>query len=264
MVTTLSTAQIETVRDLARLWPNQEFTLIGALALSLVLDGYERQTNDIDITLIVPPDTVHRQLLSLPGWTPSQGVDHEWRSRTGGNVHVLPISEEDLRAGEMTWPRSGRRMSVIGMGLAFEHRQSVVVAEDVSIAVATVPCIVTLKAVSFQDRPYVRERDLGDIAEAMERYVADEDDRRWSQETEALAHEDISPYLLGKDVRTISGARELESMVALIDRVESESDGGRAQAAMLRLAPPSVRFRPVDLLRRVAAFRRGLEPGEAL
>jgi len=243
------------------LWPNQEFTLIGALALTVGLDGYERQTNDIDITLIVPPETVRERLLTLPGWTPSGHADHEWTSSAGAKVHILPITENDLLAGELTWPWSGRKMSVVGMHLAFKHRVPVLIEKEVSIQVATVPCIVALKSVSYGDRPYGRERDLGDFAEAMVKYVSDLEDRRWSSETEFLDADEVSSFLLGKDVGTICGPRELQCIYTLLDKVETESDGGRAQATMLRLSPPSLRYRPENLLRQVASFRSGLEMG---
>jgi len=258
MVERLAVAQRATLIELAQLWPNQEFTLIGALALHLALAGYERQTNDIDITLILPPQLVRDRLQSLNGWAPSPGIDHEWRSRSGSKVHVIPITEDALQSGEMTWPESGRRMSVKGMHLAFEHRETVIVEGALSVAVATVPCIVALKAVSYGDRPYARERDLGDIAEALEKYIADDDDRRWTPETEMLLHEDCSAFLLGKDVCAITDDDERGSVTSLVEMVELETDGGRAQATMLKLAPPSLRYRPADLLQRLSAFKRGL------
>jgi predicted nucleotidyltransferase len=259
VVTGFSAAQADALRGLARIWPNREFTLIGALALRASLAGYQRQTNDVDVTLILPPDVARQRLASSPGWTPVVQTDHEWRSPAGTRVHVLPIPADALRAGELIWPQSGRRMNLAGMRHAFSQRVVCDIGSGTTITVATVPCVTLLKAVAFLDRPRERERDLGDLAEVLEGYIGDESDRRWTRETEGVAHEDVSAFLLGLDTGGFADAAERDLLFQLLGVIREERDGGYAQAAMLRLAPPALRGRPEVLLRRLGAFERGLQ-----
>lgn len=258
MVAPLTADQVGALADLSHLWPATNFALIGALALRLQLPGFVRQTNDVDVTVALPPDAVRSMLLTIPGWRPNPRLDYEWRTPAETRVHVIPLSQEALSRGELVWPATGRRMSTLGMRLTLSEVSAMELAPGVRVNVAGVPAVTVLKAIAYQDRPLERERDLADVAEIIERYIGDDDDRRWSPDAGGRSHDEVSAFLLGRDIRGIVNDQERSMVLALLDRIEGETDGGRAQAGMLRLAPPSFRDRPDDLLLRVAALRAGV------
>lgn len=255
----LSQGHLRTFRDLAQLGSPFDLSLIGALALACALPRFRRQTNDIDLTIALPLEQANAAMAQLPGWTQTGRAEYEWRSAGGNLVHAIPVDSLSLERGFLVWPNSGRRMSLVGMRHAFESTYELEVAPDVTVRSASVPAVMLMKAVAYQDRPRERERDLDDFSTVMDIYVDDLDARRWD-EAEGVTHEDASAYLLGRDVGRIANSAELESVESFVRIL---LDDGVAQATLIRVSPPLLRANPQDVLARLRAFQQGLLAGAA-
>ena len=141
-MTRLLPEQAETLRQLAGLWRDTPFVLIGANALALQLDLEWRQTNDLDFVVSIALEDYPAGLQSLPGWhrRPRAG-EHAWLSPTGVQVDVVPAGPGLLRAGSLTWPQTGYQMNLVGLRLAFDHHVLIEVDERCSVRVAATPAV---------------------------------------------------------------------------------------------------------------------------
>ena len=157
-----TTRQCQALRQLAELWTDTKFCLIGASALACQI-ALPRQTDDLDISVSVSLDELAAGLRRLEGWKENPSKEHEWLSPAGIKVDVLPAGPSLLAAGEIIWPGTGARMNLTGLRLALETGMMFEVESRLSIPIAPVEVIAVLKMISYLDRPGARERDLHDL-----------------------------------------------------------------------------------------------------
>lgn len=242
------------------MWVDTPFCLIGAGALSCHLEQYWRQTYDLDISVSVSLEALPAMLDGLPGLTRHPEREHEWRGAGGVKLDIIPADTAALETGEIVWPKSQARMSLIGFRLAFEHRAPFEIAPALAIDVAPVPVLGLLKIVAYQERPHDRERDLADLAHVLEEYLGDDDSRKFSDELigAGIEYELASAYAFGADLGALVNRTERGVVEAFVARVRDERDAAGTQARMARLGPRSWSSEPEALLARIEAFERGL------
>jgi predicted nucleotidyltransferase len=199
-VNPLTKDQADALRQLADLWKDTRFCLIGASALACQME-LPRKTGDLDISVSVSLDELEAALPRLHAWRRNPGKEHEWLSPKGIKVDVLPAGPALIAAGEIVWPGTGARMNLTGMRLALERGVTFEVEAGLWIPVAPVPVIAVLKMVSYLDRPAERERDLHDIAHILENYVSPDDERRFAPEVPCRSRYERQRVLLGLDLR---------------------------------------------------------------
>lgn len=252
--------QRQALRELAELWGSTRFCLIGASALACQMD-FNRQTNDLDISVSVTLDEVATRLSTLTGWKRNPKKEHEWRSPAGIQVDVLPAGESLLATGEVVWPESGARMNLAGLRLAFEKSFPFEIEHGVSIPLAPVAVIALLKMISYLDRPHERERDLEDLAQILENYVLPDDMRRFAPEVieAGVSYEAASAYLLGEDLAALTNDGERRLVETFVGRVSDEHHASGTQARMARLGPASWKQEPDELMERIDAFSAGFQ-----
>ena len=258
-MTVFTADQIEALRDFARLWSPERFAVIGASALACFMDMRWRKTHDLDLALATSLEDLSISLDSLPGWAPDPQIEHRWLAPGDVRVDIVPAGSEALQRGELIWPKSGRRMSLLGFRLAFEQSLPVQFSADLTVRVAPIPVLVVLKIAAYIEAPYERARDLEDIAYALEDFVGSATEERYSDEVidAGLTYEEVSPFLLGRRIGAIVNDAEKEMVEGFLRVVEEEGGGGGTQARMLVSGPPAWRRDPTTMLRCVRAFRRG-------
>ena len=101
--------------------------------------------------------------------------------------------------------RSGKELSLVGFDLALAHTVLVPVL-DVEVEVAELPAIVVLKMIAWLDRPEERRKDLGDLANVLDRALPDFDEQRWESPLVDVEVEDQSAFFVGRGVRAIAQA----------------------------------------------------------
>jgi predicted nucleotidyltransferase len=214
-----------------------------------------RGTADLDLTLAASLEDYLGQTLA-PGWRRDRWMEHRWYSPAGEIVDIIPAGPDLLQKGEVRWPRSGHKMSLTGIRLAFERQSPVLVAPDLTIMVAPIPVLTVLKIVAYHDRPAERERDLADLAYILTEYDADD---RFSDEVLGLglSYEEVGPYLLAKSIKDIINDVERKEMERFMNAVLDENDPNGIQVKLLSLGPPSWRRDPNELIQCVQAFSLG-------
>ncbi len=252
--------QIEALRTLGGLWGQESFVLIGATALDCFMEMDWRGTHDLDLSVALSMDEYRSGLATLAGWRRHPVLEHEWLAPGNVRVDIVPAGELQLKAGEIVWPGSGARMSTTGLRLAFNSSISVRLAKDLQIRVASPPAVTVMKMAAYLDRPAEREKDLEDIGHLLDTYVGDDDSRRFSDEVldHGLDYEQVSAFLLGKDIGVMSDAEDLEAVAVFFSRVRDEADPAATQARMLRSGPVSWNSDPVVMAARLEAFCLGL------
>lgn len=90
-------------------------------------------------------------------------------------------------------------MSLVGFDLALNHTLRVEVAgqNPFEVEVASLSALVVLKIVAWLDRPYEREKDLGDLGRVLSTALDDVDERRWEPPLIGEQFDDQSPFLWG-------------------------------------------------------------------
>lgn len=259
-MTTLPESQLEALRQLKGLWPQAKVSLIGASALTCLLPGFHRRTYDLDVTVAISVDALSSELRRLVGWKQDPQLEHRWLTPAGLKVDLIPAGDELLKAGKIVW-KSGQEMSLLGFRHAFTSISQLELAPGIHLDVASVPVIALLKMAAYQERPHDRRKDLGDIAIALEDYVSDDDPRRFSNEVleAGIRYEEVSPFLLGRDLAGLIDEIESRSVTRFISLAMGQGDGGMTQAVMLQEAPiPSWREHPDEFNAALKAFERGL------
>jgi predicted nucleotidyltransferase len=241
-----------------KLWGSDSFVLIGASALGCFIDMRWRQTKDLDLSVSISMDDYPAGLDRLQGWSRHPSREHEWTSPDGVRVDIVPCSERMLEAGEVIWPESGFRMSLVGFRLAFEHAQQIRV-DDLIVRVAPIPVVAVLKVIAYLDHPQLRDSDLEDLSHLLEGYLAEDEERRFSQEVidHDLSSEQTSAFLLGMDISAIVDSLERQSVSSFLERVVDEGSPEATQAHMMRLGPAPWREDPDLLLAAIQAFELG-------
>lgn len=258
-MTPFTTDQIVALRDLARLWTEERMVLVGASALRCFLQMSWRETEDLDLSIAATVEDAKAALTTLLGWSNDPRLEHRWRTGGGIAVDIVPADPQALARGYIDWPRSGLRMSLVGMRLAFERGVTVPVGEDFEVRVVPLHVLAVLKMVAYLDRPDAREKDLGDLAHIMHEYTDMDSDRRYSEEVpdDLTEFDDVGPFLLGRDVEAVVNAEERRRVLDFVAAIEDEAQGPRLLQRLALLGPTAWRD-PDTVLQRALAFRRGL------
>jgi len=250
-----SARQIDVLRQLTHLWAPERFVLIGAVTLGCFLDMRWRGTADLDLALAISLEEFLGEEL-VPGWRRDRWMEHRWYAPGGEIVDIIPAGPELLRSGEVEWPGTGHRMSLVGLRLAFERNVPVEVAPDLTIKVAPVPVLTVLKIVAYEDRPTERERDLADLAYIFTEY--DPEDRFADDVIDSgLSYDEVGPFLLARTIVAMVNDTERAHVNRFVREASDEDDPSGTHAKLLAAGPPSWRRNPDELMQCMRAFSRG-------
>jgi predicted nucleotidyltransferase len=215
-----------------------------------------RGTADLDLILAISLGEFLDERL-VPGWTRDRWMEHRWYAPGGEIVDIIPAGPELLRKGGVEWPRTGHRMSLVGLRLAFERGVPVTVAPDLIIKVAPVPVLTVLKIVAYHDRPAGRERDVADLAYILTEY---EPEDRFTDDVIdlGLSYDEVRPFLLARTIAAMVNDAERAAVNRFVREASDEDDPSGIQAKLLAFGPPSWRRNPDELTQCLRAFSRGL------
>jgi predicted nucleotidyltransferase len=249
--------QLEALSALSRLWSSEQFVLIGASALGCFMDMRWRQTYDLDLCVSLSMETYSEGLDLLPGWNRHPKLEHRWVAPGSVTIDIVPAVA--AATGELVWPESGFRMSVVGLRLAFDHFRVLPLAVDLEVKVALVQAIAVMKMVAYLDRPIEREKDLADLCFIFEGFLSETDERRFADEvfTQGLHYEETSAYYLGKEINLIVNPAERDAVSKFVTTVSDENGSSRALGRMAQLGPVGWQRDPDIVLNRLNAFDRG-------
>lgn len=249
------------LRELLTTLEPARFIVIGAAAISIHIDFTWRSTQDLDLC-VASDVTAYAPILERLGWHRDRDIPHRWRTPGGFRVDVLPGHPDLVRRGEVIWPESGARMSLVGFRLAFADAVAHEIGPGKTVQVASVPALFLLKIAAYLDRPWERESDLADLAHILHGWLSSEAPERWDDKVIALGldYDDVGPFLLGRRLGARVDAKELEIARRFLAKVEDRADAESTLNRMAQRAPHGWRD-PDRLQLRIHAFRRGFFSG---
>ncbi len=172
----------------------------------------QRETEDIDFALAVPDwaaFTALRECLIAGGaFEGSPKTAHRLRHRNGWPQDLVPFGGVESHDRKIVWPPQGEFvMDVFGFREALATAHPVLLPGDVQTRVVSLPALVLLKIVCWQDRHYAFPRkDANDLQMILHYYLESGNEARlwdefvdWTQD-DNFDYELAGPRMLGHDI----------------------------------------------------------------
>jgi predicted nucleotidyltransferase len=192
-----------------------DFYLLGAVARDIWMTGVHgntlgRITRDIDWAVMIPTEEVYtmlkKSLLDSGSFTPSRENEYVVIYKDGTPVDLLPFGGIE-REGKVTLLGIGLTIvQVSGFSEVYQHGTARIEFEEgQGFKVCTLPGIVLLKLIAFDDRPEKRSKDILDIASILKVYYSISDNEIFDQHFDLLDDgfepDKAAARLLGRQMR---------------------------------------------------------------
>jgi predicted nucleotidyltransferase len=208
------------------------FYLVGANAIALQIlkksnSKPPRGTKDIDFAIMVPTiakfEEIMDRLVSI-GFVRAKNAPNTLIFKNGATVvDILPFGKIEE---EFTENFNQRRIDlhVLGFSEVLADSESVLI-EDLLVDVPSLPGMVVLKLVSYQDRPEDRQNDVYDILYVIENFYSLQEDEILEKHFDII--ETLSDYdriLIAAQVLGRQASKYLKQNQKLKDKVVSEME----------------------------------------
>ena len=200
-----------------------DFYLIGALARDSWFsqdDIIARGTKDVDFAVFVPSrsdyDLLKENLIKNHGFIQSSGNEFALISPEGLKIDLLPFGEIENEDREVLL--EGKGLTSISLaGFEEVYKQGVRKIEygtQFEFKVATLPSIVMLKLIAYEDRSDERGKDIVDIQSILRYYDRIEDtliyDIHFDQLGEKGLSEELAARVIGREINQILSESDLD------------------------------------------------------
>ena len=197
-----------------------DFYLVGAVARDVWMSGINkieprRTTGDIDFAVfinnIATYDELREHLINEEGFFPYKGNNFVliWKGRT--QVDLLPFGAIEDENG---------RVSTNGIGLTNISLQGFIeiyeeglpelnLQAEHQFKFCTLPGIVLLKMIAFDDRPEHRRDDIKDISDILNHFFDMHDEEIWANHSDLFGEEEIdlkelAARVMGREIKKIT------------------------------------------------------------
>ncbi len=200
-----------------------DFYLVGATARDVWMKGIhdlppKRATSDIDFGIMIKDsfvfDNLKSYLIEEEGFIPSKGNEFVLIWKDKSQVDLIPFGDLESE-GIVTVKGTGfTSMNVEGFKEVYEQASEEIITEDQRFKVCTLPGIVILKLIAWDDRPEVRRDDIDDIAEIIKNYFHLNDEVIFEQHSDLFTDDielaEIASQFLGREIgKIVSGNPKL-------------------------------------------------------
>lgn len=194
--------------------------IVGATARDIILEyvyqaGIRRATDDIDFGVAVENWEQYEKLKSALIATEKFRADNKmeqrlWQGR-GINemkIDLVPYGGIESPVGTVTFPPTEFEMNTKGFAEAYQNSLKLKINDNAPIRIVSLPGLVILKFVAYDDRPFERQTDLQDIWYVMSNYLDAGNEDRLYEDSDLLADENfnfrtVGARLLGRDIAKI-------------------------------------------------------------
>ena len=191
--------------------------IVGATARDIILEyvyqaGIKRATDDIDFGVAVENWEQYKKLKSALIATGKFRADSKmeqrlWQGRgiDEMKIDLVPYGGIESPVGTVTFPPTEFEMNTKGFAEAYQNSLKLKINDNVPICIVSLPGLVMLKFVAYDDRPFERQTDLQDIWYVMKNYLDAGNEDRLYEDSNLLADENfdfrtVGARLLGRDV----------------------------------------------------------------
>jgi len=214
------------------------FLLIGAMARDMLLEhvhdmSKERRTMDVDIGVMVGSWAEFSEFsaaMTARGFERHLTVAHRFRSDKGIVIDVVPFGGLADANGYIYWPPDDNpMMRVTGFDDVLRHCLRVELGSGQVVNIVSLPGLVMLKLLAWNDRRYDSAKDAQDLALLLRLYGDFAKDRLFDSETELMERhgfdiEMAGAALLGQDIGSAaSGATALQLLSIMREKNENDT-----------------------------------------
>lgn len=207
-----------------------EFFGVGALARNIwFLENNltPRGTKDVDFGVYIPNADMYSKLklklINEYNYTSSSGNTFCLISPNGIAVDFLPFGEIENQGKVLIDGKGLTTIKLDGFKEVFEKGIKTVEIETQHINICTIPAVVLLKLIAFDDRPEHRIKDPLDIAAIIKEFPNIESDLLWEEYNHLydkdldLSHDEIGTVVIGSEIgKLICHNRQLLNRVLKI------------------------------------------------
>lgn len=197
-----------------------DFYLVGAVARDVWMSGINkieprRTTGDIDFAVFINNietyDELREHLINEEGFFPYKGNNFVliWKGRT--QVDLLPFGAIEDENGRVTTNGIGlTNISLQGFTEIYEEGLPQLNLEDEhQFKFCTLPGIVLLKMIAFDDRPEHRRDDIKDISDILNHFFDMYDEEIWANHSDLFGEEEIelkelAARVMGREIKKIA------------------------------------------------------------
>lgn len=197
-----------------------DYYLIGAVARDVWMSGIHRKlarktTNDIDFAVLINDkglfEKLKQHLISNADFVPSQENAFVliWKDKT--QVDLLPFGAIEDENRKVTVIGTGfTTVDVPGFSEVYDEGLPLMqLAERHHFKCCTLPGIVLLKLIAWEDRPEIRRDDILDISDILHHFFDMYDEEIWSNHSDLFGTEDvqlkwIAARVMGREMKKIA------------------------------------------------------------
>ncbi len=200
-----------------------DYYIIGAKARDAWFEKAKIQvtgTKDLDFAVMVGSEEEYQQifeyLVTNKGYTASTVNTYAIISPEGYVVDLLPFGAVEIDGGVTFAAQGSNEVKVNGFMEVYEGgTEEVEIIDGYAFQVATLPSIVLLKCIAYEDRPEMRIKDASDIAHILEHYYELGEDNIFGAHYDLYREgqpernpEQIAALVIGREIRIILGNNE--------------------------------------------------------
>ena len=197
-----------------------DFYLVGAVARDVWMNGINniaprRTTGDLDFAVLINDkgifEALKNYLINEEGFNPYKENSFVliWKDQT--QVDLMPFGEIEDEEGKVTIEGTGyTSIYVPGFNEVYEEGlPEVELAEMHRFKFCTLPGIVVLNLIAWDDRPEVRRDDINDISDILNHFFEMHDDEIWESHNELFQNENadlkhIAARVMGREMSKIA------------------------------------------------------------
>lgn len=195
------------------------FFIVGAIARNIWLAAHDERpmgTKDIDFAVYIPGKKEYLLLKE------KLQVDYRYHASTENNycmltpegrpIDLLPFGEIEEEGQVLIEGRGLSRISLEGFSEVHRYGLKQVSLGNEAYAVCTIPSVIILKLIAYDDRPEHRIKDVKDIDSICKSYPYLEQEYIWSEHFDLYAgnrsHEEVAMIVLGREILKIAAAND--------------------------------------------------------
>jgi len=193
-----------------------DYYVIGAVARDSWFtkeDVSSRTTKDVDIAVFLSDQSQYQKikdtLVSKYGFVESKTNAYALHTPFSYPIDLMPFGALEIDDSVKVEGQGLTVINVNGFQEVFRHGIIPVKAdEDFEFQVATLPALVLLKLIAYDDRPEHRVRDIQDVAQILTSYFDIESDLIYDQHSDLFSREDLdlvdySAITIGREIGLI-------------------------------------------------------------
>ena len=221
-----------------------DFYLLGAIARDTWYAKGQiesRATRDVDFAVYISKkekyDEVLEELITNHGFSEIKDVPFRLQTPFTFTIDIIPFGEISIDEAVFPDENWDRPIFVNGFEEIFRKATIQVIDEDdeLEFKVATLPAILLLKLIAYDDRPEKRTQDPQDIVQIIENYFEVEKEMIWEEHHDLFDEDteliEIGARVIGREIKQIiSENRTLKERVLNILTLEEKVQKNMAEA----------------------------------